>query len=70
MSANLPYAPSARLIRMSEVEYLVGLRRSAIYLLISRSEFPAPIKLGSASRWSLRAVNAWMDERIKEAEAA
>lgn len=70
MSQNTPSAPENRLIRMPEVEHLVGLRRSAIYTLVNRGEFPAPLKIGAASRWSLRAVSAWMDARVKEAEAA
>jgi len=54
---------SDRFIRMNDVEGLIGLKNSAIYRLIQRGEFPTPIKLGSASRWSLRTVEAWMNER-------
>lgn len=53
----------------TEVETLIGLKASQVYVLVKRGEFPAPIKIGAASRWSLRAVSAWMDARVKEAEA-
>lgn len=55
-----------RFLRRPEVETLIGLKASQIYALVNRGEFPAPIKLGTASRWSLRAVTKWMDERVKE----
>ena len=70
MSQHAPLTPENRLIRMPEVEHLVGLRRSAIYMLIAKNEFPAPLKIGTASRWPLDAVAAWVDQKIKNAEAA
>ncbi|MGE6417832.1 helix-turn-helix transcriptional regulator [Alteromonas macleodii] len=52
-------------LRMSEVEKTTGLKKSTIYLLIKRSEFPSPIKLGSkASGWLLSEINQWKAERI------
>lgn len=56
-----------RLLRLTEVESIIGLKSSQIYLLVKRGEFPAPIRIGGASRWSLRAVGAWVEARIAEA---
>jgi predicted DNA-binding transcriptional regulator AlpA len=40
-----------QLIRLQQVETLSGLKRSQIYALTARGEFPTPTKLGAASRW-------------------
>ena len=56
-----------RFLRLPEVENLIGLRSSQIYLMIKGGEFPRSIKIGGASRWSLRAVTAWMDECARAA---
>ena len=53
-----------RLIRLPEVENIVGLKRTQIYEMVKTHSFPAPVKLGRASRWSLRAVSAWMDRLV------
>lgn len=50
-----------RLLRLSQVMEIVGLRRTRIYALVKLGEFPAPCKPGgSASRWSENAVLAWV----------
>jgi prophage regulatory protein len=49
-----------RLLRLSEVSTMVGLRRSAIYKYVSEGRFPAPVKVGERSvRWKLVDVLAW-----------
>ena len=48
----------------AEVERLVGLKRSAIYAMMRRGDFPAPFQLGAKSvRWSKREVIEWMASR-------
>jgi prophage regulatory protein len=57
-----------RLIRLSEVEKIVGLKRSAIYKRIADGSFPACVKLGlRASAWSDRAIHAWVATQIRRA---
>jgi len=53
-----------RFIKITEVQELIGAKRGHIYKLIRAEEFPAPIKIGKSSRWSLRAVSAWMDRLV------
>ena len=62
--------PGDTLIRLPEVETVSGLRRSHIYKLISEDEFPRPVKIGSASRWSLREVQRWIADKLDERSAA
>lgn len=58
------------LLRFEEVSAQVGLGRTAIYKTIGAGTFPAPVKLGRASRWSQREVQAWLDERKRERDAS
>lgn len=52
------------LLRRSEVEQLVGLRRSALYKLMAAGEFPRPVKLSArAVAWRQSEVAAWIEAR-------
>jgi len=55
-----------QLIRLSEVIDKVGIKKTAIYRLIQSGQpkFPAPIKLGGASRWLEHEIDEWIEESI------
>jgi prophage regulatory protein len=43
----------------------VGYRKSQLYDLIRRGEFPAPVKIGArAVAWDAAAVESWIRDRI------
>ncbi len=51
-------------IRRPEVEDLVKLSRSTIYLMMQRGEFPSPVKLGGrAVAWKVADIEAWISRR-------
>lgn len=55
-----------RLLRLPDVEALVGLRKSSIYDAMKRGEFPAAVKLSRrAVCWPASSIDAWITERIK-----
>lgn len=64
---------SSTLIRMREVEGIVGMKRSTIYKLMQRTDcgFPQPVKLstsnarGAPVAWVLSEVQAWARSRIE-----
>lgn len=61
--------PRDRLLRMPEVERLTGLRKTLIYDLAKRGEFPKSIRLHSrAVAWSEVAVLSWIQARIAESQ--
>lgn len=51
------------LITLETVSERVKLKRTKIYSMVKNGEFPAPIKLGSASRWRESTVDRWVVER-------
>jgi prophage regulatory protein len=54
------------ILRLPEVKTRVGLSRSAIYLAVSRSEFPRPIQLGARTvGWLESEIENWIRERVK-----
>ena len=55
-----PHAES--LLRLPEVEAVVGMKKSKIYALLRQGQFPAPVRLGPRSvRWKSTDVEAWID---------
>jgi prophage regulatory protein len=64
---------TSTLIRMPEVEGIVGMKRSTIYKLMQRTDcgFPQPVKLsnsnarGAPVAWVLSEVQAWARSRIE-----
>jgi prophage regulatory protein len=56
---------STKLIRLPELLRRVPLSRSTIYLMASKGEFPAPVKIGPrAVAWSEALVDAWAEAKI------
>lgn len=62
--------PPRRLLPLPEVMDRVGLRKSAIYERIARKQFPAPVVLGSTSRWVESEVGEWIQALIDERDQA
>lgn len=64
---------SRRIIRLPDVSKRTSLSKASIYRLIAAGDFPAPVKMGSASGWFEDEIDAWMqrlDEARKEPEPA
>ena len=56
------HAHAESLLRLPEVEAVVGMKKSKIYSLLQEGQFPAPVRLGPRSvRWKASAVSAWID---------
>jgi len=57
---------SDNLLTIEAVMAAIGLKRTKIYGMIAAGDFPQPVKIGAASRWSEVEVNAWIAERKKQ----
>jgi len=59
------------LIRIKKVEEKTGLKKSMIYHLMSRQEFPENIKIGErAVAWIESEVDKWIESKIPESREA
>ena len=58
-----------RILRRQLVESQTGLSRSKIYDLITRDEFPRPIKIGARTvGWVEADIAAWINQKIDAAK--
>ena len=64
-TSQYPPAPPERLINLDEVESITGFKSSYIYSKIQKSEFPRPLKIGTASRWKFSEVQQWIHNQIQ-----
>lgn len=70
MQTNPSNSTPQRLLRLPDVEALVGLRKSSIYDGVKAGTFPAPVKLSRrAVCWPAAAIDAWITERIAKGGA-
>lgn len=60
-----------RLIRLPDVMARTSLKRSQLYAMMERGEFPRPVKLSARSNaWAEPEIDAFIEARIAEREAA
>lgn len=60
-----------RLLRLAQVEFLVGLRKSAIYAAVKAGTFPSPIRLSRrCSLWPESKVLTWIQSQVKQGAQA
>jgi prophage regulatory protein len=58
----------SRLLRLAQVEDRLGLKRSAVYKLISEGVLAKPLKIGlRASRWPESEIERFIQARVTEA---
>ena len=64
-----PVVPRDRLVRLPEVEGMIGLQKPTIYKMIAEGSFPKPIRLGTRTvAWPETAVLQWVQDRIWEVQ--
>lgn len=58
-----------QILRMKDVVKKIGLCRATVYAMISRREFPRPIRIGErATGWRESELEAWLANRIAARE--
>ena len=69
VNENYEASNSLKIIRLPAVQNRTGLSRSAIYLKISKGEFPSSISLGvRAVGWLEEDVSNWIRKQIQKGE--
>ena len=62
---------SYRILRRWEVESRTGYSRSTLYKMMAEDRFPKPVRLGPrAVGWVESEVDAWLQDRLAERDAA
>ena len=65
-AAVVPLVPRDRLLRLRDVEALVGVKKSTIYALMKQGDFPKCIYVTARTvAWPESRVHAWLQERMK-----
>lgn len=64
-----PKSIGLRLINLDEVREKLSMSRSTVYRLVAGSDFPPPVKIGTASRWPEHLVDEWLASRIQPQSA-
>ncbi|MBK6869197.1 MAG: AlpA family phage regulatory protein [Burkholderiales bacterium] len=65
-----PAVPRDRLLRLPEVEALTGIKKSSIYDLMKRGQFPPCIRISRRlTCWPESAVLTWINVRIRKGAA-
>lgn len=58
-------------LRLPEVSRRVGFSKSRLYALISKGQFPQPIRIGQrASAWLESEIDAWIAARVSASRGA
>ncbi len=63
-----------KLIRLSQVEDLIGCKKTKIYEMVKSGDFPRPIALCTGNtrptrRWALSHVQRWITNQINQQQA-
>jgi prophage regulatory protein len=59
----MSFHTSDNLLSIKSVMLKIEFGPTKIYDMIAKGEFPAPIKIGAASRWSAADVNNWVEDQ-------
>jgi len=54
------------LLTIAEVIKIAGIKRTMIYELVKSQSFPAPVKVGGASRWVLCEISLWIQGLMQQ----
>ena len=61
---DVPVVCGICLLRLRDVESVVGIRRTQIYRFVGERRYPAPVSLGErTARWVAHEVQVWLRER-------
>lgn len=65
-----PQVRKDRLLRLPDVEQICGLKKSSVYVLMRRGDFPACVQITARCvAWSEAAVLQWVQDRVQSTSA-
>ena len=64
MNAENTQSTEQALFDFPDTSRYTKLKRSQLYGLVRKGEFPKPIKIGKSSRWVKAHIDAWIAEQV------
>ena len=60
------HSPDGTLMRVAEVEDMVGVKTTTIYKWMKAGKFPKPLKMGFVSLWVRAEITAWIEGKAQQ----
>lgn len=70
MSTELTDGLGRKMLDAKQVSELIGCHERHIRRLADNGKMPPPLKIGKLSRWSVKAINDWVDAGCPEQSGA
>ena len=67
MNNNQNQVPPITLMRIPQILKVMPVSKSKFWLMVQKSEFPKPIKIGRSSFWTIEQVQSFIKERADQA---
>ncbi|MEY4495805.1 MAG: hypothetical protein RL744_869 [Pseudomonadota bacterium] len=66
MNINPTQNTQITLMRIPQILKVMPVSKSKFWLMVQKSEFPKPIKIGRSSFWTVKQVQAFIEEKIEQ----
>jgi prophage regulatory protein len=66
MNINPTQNTQITLMRIPQILKVMPVSKSKFWLMVQKGEFPKPIKIGRSSFWTVKQVQAFIEEKIEQ----
>ncbi|MFM1759997.1 MAG: hypothetical protein RLY75_1268 [Pseudomonadota bacterium] len=66
MNTNPIQNTQITLMRIPQILKVMPVSKSKFWLMVQKGEFPKPIKIGRSSFWTVKQVQAFIEEKIEQ----
>lgn len=66
MNTNPTQNTQITLMRIPQILKVMPVSKSKFWLMVQKGEFPKPIKIGRSSFWTVKQVQAFIEEKVEQ----
>jgi prophage regulatory protein len=66
MNTNPKQNTQITLMRIPQILKVMPVSKSKFWLMVQKGEFPKPIKIGRSSFWTVKQVQAFIEEKVEQ----
>lgn len=66
MNINPTQNTQITLMRIPQILKVMSVSKSKFWLMVQKGEFPKPIKIGRSSFWTVKQVQAFIEEKVEQ----